>query len=79
MRIELIFKSFRSCNTLLYLYGVNCFFNVLNPYVEHSPSLNFHDEMEKQLLIGVELEKYHARHLMVAFKDVQVLILKYIY
>lgn len=42
--------------------------------MKHSPSLNFHDEMEKQLLIGAELEKYHARHFLNVLSE---MILKY--
>jgi len=42
--------------------------------MKQSPSLNFNDEMEKQLLIGAELEKYHARHFLNVLSD---MILKY--
>lgn len=42
--------------------------------MKQSPSLNFHDEMEKQLLVGAELEKYHARHFLNVLSD---MILKY--
>lgn len=42
--------------------------------MQQFPSLNFHDEMEKQLLIGADLEKYHARHFLNVLSE---MILKY--
>ena len=42
--------------------------------MKQSPSLNFHNEMEKQLLIGADLEKYHARHFLNVLSE---MILKY--
>lgn len=42
--------------------------------MKQSPSLNFHEEIEKQLLIGTDLEKYHARHFLNTLSE---MILKY--
>ncbi|WP_342545537.1 hypothetical protein [Lysinibacillus sp. FSL K6-4013] len=42
--------------------------------MKQSPSLNFHEEIEKQLLIGADLEKYHARHFLNVLSE---MILKY--
>jgi len=42
--------------------------------MKESPTLNLHEEIEKQLLIGAELEKYNARKFLNLLSD---MIVKY--